>query len=329
MLEGSKILRETYNGNVLVPLYDNEDSVCGIIYNTVPYYFQKNLQGDIIAITDSNGNTVARYSYDAWGVCTIVQDTTVVGIAAINPFRYRGCYYDSEIGMYYLQSRYYNPAVGRFINADEVSIICMSPLKVLGYNIYAYCNNSVVNDDDNEGLFSLKDITNFISKIANGIKKRLFDYFKSLFNISWRKISINTDVFAVSFNIVIGLILRHYIIKAFNCGLSFFKNVYLAKHTGKAVSIMKSIVNFLLNSGLGKAIINILARIVVWKAGLKANIIGTIAGGMLNDFVSSINKLAGKAMIVVSAFSSIGNILAFVFCDLPDGNIDGKLTIVW
>ena len=74
---------------------------------------------------------------------------------------------------------------------------------------------------------------------------------------------------------------------------------------------MKSIVDFLLNSGIVKAIINILARIIVWKAGIKAGIVGTIAGGMLNDLVSSISKLAGKAMIVISAFSSIGNILSF------------------
>ena len=89
--------------------YDNEDSVCGILYNNVPYYFIKNLQGDIIAIVDKDAQTVARYSYDAWGAVTsavtYTELTNGVNIATINPFRYRGYYYDEEIGLYYLQSR--------------------------------------------------------------------------------------------------------------------------------------------------------------------------------------------------------------------------------
>ena len=118
-LEGTKILRETWGNNTLVSLYDNEDSVCGILYNNVPYYFVKNLQGDVIAIVDKDAQTVAKYSYDAWGVPTITQDSSTSQIATINPFRYRSYYYDAEIGLYYLQSRYYNPAVGRFINEDD------------------------------------------------------------------------------------------------------------------------------------------------------------------------------------------------------------------
>ena len=84
----------------------NEDSVCGIIYNNTPYYFIKNLQGDIIAIVDKDAQTIARYSYDAWGVPEIKSDSSDCQIATINPFRYRGYYYDEEIGLYYLQSSY-------------------------------------------------------------------------------------------------------------------------------------------------------------------------------------------------------------------------------
>ena len=62
-IDGTKILRETWGSNTLIPLYDNEDSVCGILYNNVPYYFIKNLQGDVIAIVDKDAQTVARYSY--------------------------------------------------------------------------------------------------------------------------------------------------------------------------------------------------------------------------------------------------------------------------
>ena len=111
-LEGSRVLREVWNGNVLVPLYDGEDQVCGVTYNGELFFFHKNLQGDIIAITDQTATVVARYSYDAWGKCTILSDTSGCEIATVNPFRYRGYYYDAEIGMYYLQSRYYDPDVG-------------------------------------------------------------------------------------------------------------------------------------------------------------------------------------------------------------------------
>ena len=141
MLDGTKVLKEVWGSNTLIPLYDNEDSVCGIVYNGEPYYFVKNLQGDVIAIVDEDVETVAKYSYDAWGVPEVKSDTSEIGIATINPYRYRGYYYDNEIGMYYLQSRYYNPVVGRFINADEVTDEYVSMFKG---NIFEYCANAPV-----------------------------------------------------------------------------------------------------------------------------------------------------------------------------------------
>ena len=152
-LDGTKILRETWADNSIIPLYDYEDSVCGIIYNSVPYYFVKNLQGDIISITNSAGTVVAKYTYDAWGVCTIKSDTSGVSIATINPFRYRGYYYDTEIGIYYLQSRYYDPAVGRFINADDVIYILQDD-RILQQNIFTYCYNESVSRMDKIGTNS-------------------------------------------------------------------------------------------------------------------------------------------------------------------------------
>ena len=146
-LDGTKILREVWNDNTIVPLYDNEDSVCGIVYDDTPYYFLKNLQGDVIAIVDKTAQTVARYSYDAWGVCTITQDS--VGIAQRNPFRYRGYYYDAEIAKYYLQSRYYDAQTGRFVNGDEFHNTLSS--SALGTNLFSYCHNDGVDNCDENG----------------------------------------------------------------------------------------------------------------------------------------------------------------------------------
>ena len=142
-LDGTKILRETWAGNTLIPLYDNEDNVCGILYNNVPYYFVKNQQGDVIAIVDKDAQTVARYSYDAWGVPTVTLDTSDCQIADINPFRYRGYYYDKEIGLYYLQSRYFNPSISRFLIADE-----QIGFDLLNLNLFTYCKNDTIDSID-------------------------------------------------------------------------------------------------------------------------------------------------------------------------------------
>ena len=147
-LDGTKILRETWGNNTLVPLYDNEDGVCGILYNNVPYYFIKNLQGDVIAVVDKDAQTVARYSYDAWGECTVTQDS--IGIATINPFRYRGYYYDDETGLYYVSSRYYDPEIGRFLNSDEAQFVNFSE-SLLSSNLFCYCHNSPINNVDENG----------------------------------------------------------------------------------------------------------------------------------------------------------------------------------
>ncbi len=147
LLEGTKILRETWHNKTLIPLYDNADQVCGISYNGRLYSFLKNLQGDVIALVDDQGDTVARYSYDAWGVPTVLEDHTDIQITRINPFLYRTYYYDHEIGMYYLQSRYYDPTIGRFLNSDD-SIFLGATENIASYNLFAYCeNNSVMNSD--------------------------------------------------------------------------------------------------------------------------------------------------------------------------------------
>ena len=119
------------------------------------YYYEKNLQGDIVGIMNADGYKVVSYSYDAWGVpyAPVYSTDSVVSAAdkanaALNPFRYRGYYYDSETGYYYLQTRYYNPEWGRFINADGY---INANGDILGYNMFAYCSNNPVNCVDPNG----------------------------------------------------------------------------------------------------------------------------------------------------------------------------------
>ena len=135
-------------------LYDESGAPVGLQYRNKTYgtytfdtyYFEKNLQGDIIAIYTENGTKIGSYTYDAWGNCTISTEsgTTTIQkriVRTLNPFRYRGYYYDTETGLYYLQSRYYNPQWGRFLNADGY---VSTGTGLLGYNMYAYCDNNPV-----------------------------------------------------------------------------------------------------------------------------------------------------------------------------------------
>ena len=156
-----QLLTETVNGSAVNTMtydsYGNIRTKNGIIYNNTPYYFYKNQQGDIIEITDRNTAVVARYSYDAWGKVTAIKDangttiTSTTHIANVNSFRYRGYYYDVETKLYYLQSRYYDPVVGRFVNGDETGVILGGPDNHLDYNLYLYCYNEPVQGYDPSG----------------------------------------------------------------------------------------------------------------------------------------------------------------------------------
>ena len=151
-LDGAKILREEWSGNKIEFLYDHDDAIVGIIFNGNAYYFIKNLQGDVISLANSAGNVVANYSYDAWGRVLSVTGSEAAGIGAVNPIRYRGYYYDTETGWYYLQSRYYDPLVGRFVNADEVEFVVVAD-DVARHNLYSYCGNGPVMNADFNGFW--------------------------------------------------------------------------------------------------------------------------------------------------------------------------------
>ena len=131
--------------------YDQNGSVSSVLYNGVMYYYIKNLQGEIMQIVDENGNSIAIYAYDQWGKPTQMRQptTTTVDLVNYNPFLYRGYVYDSDSGLYYLQSRYYDPVTGRFLNAD---IYCDTQTgSTLSTNMFAYCENNGVNFVDPSG----------------------------------------------------------------------------------------------------------------------------------------------------------------------------------
>jgi RHS repeat-associated protein len=142
------LTHDTYN--YIDFLYDESSLPYSFIYNGTQYFYIKNLQGDVVSIANASGTIVVNYEYDAWGNCISVIDNSGIGIAELNPIRYRSYYYDTETGFYYLQSRYYDPAIRRFINADGY---VNANGDILGFNMYAYCGNNPVMYVDYTGEF--------------------------------------------------------------------------------------------------------------------------------------------------------------------------------
>jgi RHS repeat-associated protein len=164
------LLKQTDGANTLEFIYD-DSGVAGVKYDSKTYVYRKNAQGDIIAILDSAGAVVVKYVYDAWGnhdvhlLKQVYASEQSTHIGYLNPFRYRGYYYDTETKLYYLKTRYYDPVVGRFITIDDLSYI--DPEHINGLNLYAYCGNNPVMNVDPEGT-SIQDFLTILERIFSG-----------------------------------------------------------------------------------------------------------------------------------------------------------------
>ena len=135
-------------GKSLLFSYDANGQAVSVNYNGTEYYYLRNGQNDIVGLMDESGMRVVEYIYDAWGKLISTTGTLATTLGAVNPFRYRGYYYDTETGLYYLTTRYYDPEVCRFISAD---VYMSTGQGVIGGNMWAYCLNNPVNMIDVNG----------------------------------------------------------------------------------------------------------------------------------------------------------------------------------
>ena len=155
-LDGDKIIAQKEEGGERMDfLYDEKGTPFAFEYQGKMYFYQTSLQGDIIGIVDSEGSQVVVYRYDAWGEVLVSSDASGFGLAQINPLRYRGYYYDQETGLYYLQTRYYDPKVRRFLSADDASVLTKDPEQLTEKNLYAYCDDNPVMYRDDTGMFDI------------------------------------------------------------------------------------------------------------------------------------------------------------------------------
>ena len=182
-LNGSQIISEQWEDKLLVYIYDASGSPIGMMYRTTSYeaedfdvfWFEKNMQGDVIAVYNESGTKLAVYTYDAWGNHSVsyTNDGGSTGVQ-YNPFRYRGYYYDFDLGMYYLQSRYYDATICRFISPDTTAVLSVTPMALTDKNLYAYCDNNPVTRIDGGGEFwvtavAIGTVVGFVVGIAGQI----------------------------------------------------------------------------------------------------------------------------------------------------------------
>ena len=168
--QGSKLAADITDAYALYFHYDSSGEVIGFTRTAngadTEYFYVKNLQGDILKVITATGTEAATYTYDAWGKLL----TSTGDMADVNPLRYRGYFYDTETGLYYLQSRYYDPEVGRFINPDAFA---STGRGILQANTFAYCLNNPVNFADHTG-YALETVFDVVS-LCMSIKDVILD----------------------------------------------------------------------------------------------------------------------------------------------------------
>ena len=159
-MSGKRLVHLSNGAHELHFFYDAQGRPAKVDYNGTVYTYVHNLQGDVAGILDSTGALMVEYKYDAWGRATYASDQLPISnwLGVLNPFRYRGYIYDSETGMYYLRSRYYNPEIGRFLNADTY----IGKIAMLGqHNQFSYCANVPIGLLDETGRSFLDGLKRF------------------------------------------------------------------------------------------------------------------------------------------------------------------------
>ena len=162
-LHGKNIVHMTQGSNELHFFYDAQDKPAVVLFNGTAYAYLYNLQGDVIGLIDSIGNKVVSYTYDAWGKMLSKTGTLASTLGTIQPFRYRGYVFDEETGLYYLQSRYYNSDLCRFISTDTFEVLLIPHYHFGQYSLYSYCENKPISNADSDGKLS------WLAKVAIGV----------------------------------------------------------------------------------------------------------------------------------------------------------------
>ena len=296
--DSNKNLIALVKGNdTLLFYYDSDGNATSFSYNGTMYFYVKNLQGDVVRIIDLSGTEVASYVYDAWGN---IKDTKgEPTIREINPIRYRGYVYDTETSLYYLQSRYYDPFTGRFLNADEISYMFIND-SVIGSNAFSYCDNNSINAVDSDGFKS---------------KKKHF--------------CVSSDFVSWGIDLIITFVCPGASIAYDAVGFSL-KRIFRRLGTKKSL-------NFLLKSAIPKckgmfSRFFTVIRTLIWRAaGITINWLQSKAVSkffnQITKYAEKLKKNAGKAVMLITGLFSFGSFIATILDIVSDNNLNGKIRI--
>ena len=249
---GDKLMQMTVGNDTLDFNYDVNGVPLTMTYNGTVYYYTTNLQGDVISLERADGGGGAQYAYDAWGNIIAMSGT----LAELNPLRYRGYVYDQETGFYYLNSRYYDPAVGRFINADNYPSTGQG---LSGNNMFAYCGNNPVSREDDGGEFWNFVIGAAVGGLVGGVVSAVTSYAQTG-EIDWGAVAINAAVGAAGGLIAasgLGTVCQAGLTAVISGGGNFAEQVYSKgiKNVNKADVICSTLIGggtSLLGSAAGK-----------------------------------------------------------------------------
>ena len=187
---GGKLLRETWGSNTLDFFYDAMGTAYAVKYNGTLYYYITNLQGDILHIVNTSGTPVVSYTYSPYGKVLSTTGTLASTLGVDNPLRYRGYYYDTDSGLYYLQSRYYDPELCRFINADSYTSTGQG---IIGCNMFVYCLNNPINRVDIQGTVSCDPEYEWLGELGKWLAEKLEEFAKKLNEDAEKYDKENTD----------------------------------------------------------------------------------------------------------------------------------------
>lgn len=164
-LSGKNIIHMTQSSNDLHFFYDAQNKPAMVRFNGVDYFYVYNLQGDVVAMIDTNGAQVVEYIYNEWGTPVAKTGSMAATLGTVNPFRYRGYVYDEETGLYYLRNRYYNSNWMRFIIPD---MIVGSVGSFKNRNVFAYCDNNPISYSDGDGQMAVNKLRNLCNLYCAG-----------------------------------------------------------------------------------------------------------------------------------------------------------------
>ena len=152
--DGEKLITEIGPRNRLDFLYDENGILYGLIKDSSrKYFYIRDFMSNILGLVDDSGNIVVKSKYDAYGNRISITDTSGCDLGNINPFRYKGYYYDDDVEMYYCKSRFYVPSWHRWLNSDSINYL--EPKNITSLNLFTYCNNNPVMYVDPSGNFTI------------------------------------------------------------------------------------------------------------------------------------------------------------------------------